>query len=224
MSELPRFEPLQDSRPVDEPWPSARWPIAADVVLEGQAVRLSQSTADDAEELLASLDQEAAWQYLPFRAASPAEMREQLVQRLGDPSWHCWTVRLREPRHGLPAGAVVGTTSYLDTHVESARTEIGATQYSPSVWGTRVNPECKLALLSYAFDELHMGRVQVKTDVRNVRSQQAIARLGAKYEGVLRRYQRRADGSVRDTVLFSIIAEDWPDVRARLEQRLSQAQ
>ena len=67
-----------------------------------------------------------------------------------------------------------------------------------------------------------MGRVQLKTDVRNVRSQRAIARLGAQYEGVLRRYQRRSDGSIRDTVLFSVTAEDWPEVKQRLEQRLSQ--
>jgi len=84
-----------------------------------------------------------------------------------------------------------------------------------------VNPECKLLLLTYAFDELHMGRVQLKTDIRNHRSQQAIARLGATYEGVLRRYQRRADGSVRDTVMFSITAEEWPGVRQRLVDRVS---
>jgi len=70
---------------------------------------------------------------------------------------------------------------------------------------------------------LGAGRVQLKTDVRNTRSQQAIARLGARYEGTLRRYQRRADGSVRDTVLFSVVTEDWPTVRAALEHRLTAA-
>jgi RimJ/RimL family protein N-acetyltransferase len=101
-----------------------------------------------------------------------------------------------------------------------ARLEIGFTMYSPAVWGTVVNPQTKLLLLGHAFDDLGAGRVQLKTDIRNVRSQQAIARLGATYEGVLRRYQRRADGTVRDTVLFSIIAEEWPSVRSRLEARL----
>ncbi len=83
-----------------------------------------------------------------------------------------------------------------------------------------MNPETKLLLLGHAFDVLGAGRVQLKTDVRNVRSQQAIARLGARYEGTLRRYQRRADGTVRDTVLFSILAEEWPAVRDALRARL----
>jgi RimJ/RimL family protein N-acetyltransferase len=71
-----------------------------------------------------------------------------------------------------------------------------------------------------AFDELHAGRVQLKTDVRNTRSQRAIARLGARYEGTLGRYQRRADGTVRDTALFAVLAEDWPRVRDGLRDRL----
>jgi RimJ/RimL family protein N-acetyltransferase len=121
---------------------------------------------------------------------------------------------------GLAPGAVVGTSSYLDVSVHDARLEIGHTTYTPAVWATAVNPECKLLLLGHAFDRLGAGRVQLKTDVRNVRSQRAIARLGARYEGTLRRYQRRADGSVRDTILFSVTAEDWPQVRAGLVERL----
>ena len=83
-----------------------------------------------------------------------------------------------------------------------------------------VNPECKLLLMEWAFEN-GFGRVQLKTDIRNARSQQAIARLGATFEGVLRRYQRRQDGSVRDTVLFSVTAEQWPAVRAGLAARLA---
>ena len=97
--------------------------------------------------------------------------------------------------------------------------KIGFTTYAPGVWGSAVNPETKLLLLGYAFERLGAGRVQLKTDVRNVRSQLAIARLGARYEGTLRRYQRRADGTVRDTVLFSILAEEWPAVRDGLLAR-----
>jgi RimJ/RimL family protein N-acetyltransferase len=89
------------------------------------------------------------------------------------------------------------------------------------VWGTKVNPEAKLLLLTYAFEVLGMGRVQLKTDVRNARSQRAIAGIGATYEGLLRRYNRRADGTMRDSVLFSVTAEDWPHVREHLTQRLS---
>jgi len=226
VDELLRFEPISDARPDDTIWPAANWPIASGVVLRGETVELTCSTLEDAPELFSTLVDDRAWQhlptwqYLPSRPEDVDAFRSIIQQRIEDANWHCWTVRLISPVAGLAAGSVVGTSSFVDTQVTSARAEIGATQYSPHVWGTRVNPECKLALLSYAFDELHMGRVQLKTDVRNVRSQQAIARLGARYEGVLRRYQRRADGTVRDTVLFSIIAEEWPDVRARLENRL----
>jgi RimJ/RimL family protein N-acetyltransferase len=121
----------------------------------------------------------------------------------------------------LPEGAVVGWSSYLEVSPADARLEIGNTAYTPAVWGTAVNPEAKLLLLGYAFEGLSMGRVQLKTDIRNVRSQRAIAGLGATYEGTLRRYQRRADGTVRDTVLFSITAEDWPDVRRSLIARVA---
>jgi RimJ/RimL family protein N-acetyltransferase len=85
---------------------------------------------------------------------------------------------------------------------------------TPLLWGSAVNPDTKLTLLTYAFETLGAGRVQLKTDVRNIRSQQAISRLGAHYEGTLRRYQRRRDDTIRDTVMFSIIAEGWPAVRA----------
>ena len=223
MTELPRFEPLRDSRPADQAWPPASWPIADAVVLRGLTVQLTKAALSDAAELLDALSDDRAWQHLPALATDVEQMQAQLQQRLSDASWHCWIIRLRSPVGDIPAGTVVGTTSFLDTVAGSARTEIGATQYSPDVWGTQVNPECKLLLLGYAFEVLGMGRVQLKTDVRNARSQQAIARLGAKYEGVLRRYQRRADGTVRDTVMFSITAEDWPDVRKRLQQRLGQS-
>lgn len=221
MNELPRFEPIQDARPADEPWLAAIWPIAPGVALRGETVELTSTTLGDAPELFNALADDRAWQHVSGRPEDEAGMRALLQQRLADANWHCWTVRLISALPGVPSGSVVGTTSFLDTLAGSARTELGATQYSPKVWASKVNPECKLALLSYAFDELHMGRVQLKTDVRNVRSQQAIARLGARYEGVLRRYQRRTDGSVRDTVMFSIIAEDWPEVRTRLTGRLA---
>ena len=91
----------------------------------------------------------------------------------------------------------------------------------PTCGPARSTPTPRLLLLGYAFDELGAGRVQFKTDVRNTRSQRAIARLGARYEGTLRRHQRRADGTVRDTVVFSVLAEEWPEVRQGLLARLA---
>jgi RimJ/RimL family protein N-acetyltransferase len=134
-------------------------------------------------------------------------------------------VRLTIDDGELKAGAVVGTSSYLEVSPRDARLEIGFTAYTPAAWAGVVNPETKLLLLGYAFETLNAGRVQLKTDVRNARSQQAIARLGAQYEGILRRYQRRADDTVRDTVLFSMLADEWPAARdglvARLDELLS---
>ena len=130
-------------------------------------------------------------------------------------------MRLLQDQGNRAAGDVVGWSSYLEVSAKDARLEVGSTAYDPAVWGTAVNSECKLLLLGHAFDELRMGRVQIKTDIRNERSQRAIAAIGATYEGVLRRYQRRGDLTVRDTVLFSVTAEEWPAVRDHLVERIA---
>jgi RimJ/RimL family protein N-acetyltransferase len=197
-----------------------RWPPPNEFELSGDTVLLRPASAErDAAELFAALDDDRVWTHLAGRPADAQGWATVLAGRAPQ-LWCTWIVRLRAPAFGLPGGAVVGTTSYLEVSAEDARLEIGSTAYCPAVWATRVNPECKLLLLGYAFDELGAGRVQLKTDIRNVRSAQAIARLGAQFEGTLRRYQRRADSTVRDTVLFSIVAAEWPDVRAGLLERL----
>lgn len=205
-----RFVPRPDPRPSDAPWPQAEWPPAAETVLEGRHVRLRPTQVSDAAELFAALDDDAVWAHVRGRPATVDELGASLAaaEQAGR---FPWTVR--------SGGRVVGTTSFLEVSPADARLEIGFTLYARSAWGSVVNPECKLLLMTWAFDH-GFGRVQLKTDIRNHRSQQAIARLGARYEGVLRRYQRRQDGSVRDTVLFSVTAEDWPSVRAGLEARL----
>jgi len=209
-----RFDPVADSRPDDVPWPAMSWPPAPDTELRGDTVVLTPFVPGrDADELYAALDHDAVWRHVAGRPDDAAAM----VQRLGEAvaaGRLPWVVRLVD-------GAVVGMSSYLEVSVPDARLEIGATAYTPAVWASAVNPETKLLLLGHAFDTLGAGRVQLKTDVRNVRSQQAIARLGARYEGTLRRYQRRDDGTVRDTALFAITAEDWPAVRDGLRARLA---
>jgi RimJ/RimL family protein N-acetyltransferase len=221
--ELPVFVPRVDPRPDADPWLTAVvWPVPVGTVLRGSHVELRVSEpANDSQELFSALDSGEVWAHVGGRPSDAAAVAGLINQRLADPAWCPWTVRLLDPPAGLTAGAVVGSSSYLDVAAGDARGEIGSTSYAPAVWGSAVNPECKLLLLEYAFQTLGFGRVQLKTDIRNHRSQQAIARLGAHYEGTLRRYQRRADGSTRDTVLFSITAEEWPSVQARLQQRLA---
>jgi RimJ/RimL family protein N-acetyltransferase len=177
----------------------------------GDHVTLSQFVPADAPDLYAALDHDACWDHVAGRPTSPEEYAATLAQAPQSGRWP-WVVRR--------ASEVVGTTSYLEVSLPDARLEIGSTVYSPSVWATEVNPGCKLLLMTWAFDH-GFGRVQLKTDIRNRRSQAAIAKLGAAYEGVLRRYQRRQDGTVRDTVMFSVTAEEWPGVRERLRARLA---
>ena len=194
------------------------WPPAT--VLTGNIVELSACVPDrDAEPLFHALDHDDVWRHLPGRPNTPQQYAATLAKRLAEGRW-VWVVRLRKPHAGLATGAVVGTTSFLEVAIDDARLEIGATAYTPLVWSTRVNPDAKLQLLGCAFEALRVGRVELKTDARNSRSQRAIARLGALHEGTLRRHKRRSDGTVRDSVLFSIIAEDWPAAKAGLLARV----
>ena len=216
-----RFEPCEDARPHDAHWPVAQWPPPDDVLLTGTWVELTPTTVTDASALRRALDHDHVWQHLAGGPLPDDTTAQHWIAAVLDRGWFPWSVRLLHDAGERHAGSLVGWTSYLEISPADARLEIGNTAYDPGVWGTVVNPECKLLLMGLAFDDLHMGRVQLKTDIRNHRSQQAIARLGATYEGVLRRYQRRADATVRDTVVFSVIAEEWPGVRSGLADRVS---
>ena len=117
--------------------------------------------------------------------------------------------------------AVIGSTRYLNITPADRRLEIGSTWYVVGAWGTAVNPECKLLLLSHAFETLGANRVELRTDRLNERSQAAILKLGAIREGVLRRHMKVHGGRMRDTVVFAIISPEWPRVKARLRARLN---
>lgn len=117
-------------------------------------------------------------------------------------------------------GHVIGSTGYLDIHPEHGRIEVGGTWYHPTMWGTVVNPECKWLLLTQAFEEWRLNRVAFVVDARNTRSQAAVQKLGGIREGVLRQDRITHSGYVRDTVVFSILASEWPAVRTNLQARL----
>lgn len=215
------FEPRTDPRPDDVVWPQASWPPPPGTRLAGRWIELTPTTPDDIAGLRAALDHEAVHRHIAGGPVPDDDAMRRWYDAVIGRDWHPWTVRLLQDVGERTAGTVVGWSSYLEVAPNDARLEIGNTAYDPGVWATQVNPEAKLLLLGYAFEELAMGRVQLKTDIRNERSQRAIAKLGAQFEGVLRRYQRRADGTVRDTVLFSITAEEWPAVKSGLADRLS---
>jgi RimJ/RimL family protein N-acetyltransferase len=126
-----------------------------------------------------------------------------------------WVVR------DLATDAVIGSTRYHDIVAAIDRVEIGYTWYSASWQRTHVNTTCKLLLMMHAFETLGCRVVGLRTDRFNVRSQRAIERLGAQKDGVLRHHGVRKDGSPRDTVMYSVLAAEWPDVKRNLESRLS---
>jgi len=122
-------------------------------------------------------------------------------------------------RH-LSDGRLIGSTSYLDVFERHKRVEIGSTWYVPEFWGTAINPECKLLLLRHAFEVFGVNRVALITDRMNERSQAAIVKLGAVRESILRNHMEVQEGRLRDSVVFSILAIEWPEVREKLEERL----
>jgi N-acetyltransferase len=123
---------------------------------------------------------------------------------------------------GPDAGAVVGASTMTDFDLRLEHAHIGYTAWDPRVWAGPVNPEAKLLMLGEAFDH-GFGRVKLQADVRNDRSRAAILRLGATFEGIVRRDKIRADGSWRDTAVYSILIDEWPAVRAGLQARLADA-
>jgi RimJ/RimL family protein N-acetyltransferase len=189
------------------------------VVLYGDAVRLEPLDAAHAEDLLAAGADPDIWRYLPIpQPRTLAEVRQWI-----DQAW-----KLAATGDELPfalidpeSGRAVGSTRYLDIHRDWRTLEIGWTWLATSAQRTAVNTETKLLLLTHAFEDQGALRVQFKTDARNLRSQQAIERLGAVKEGVLRKYRIAHDGFVKDGVYYSIVDDEWPAVKARLAARLA---
>ena len=120
-----------------------------------------------------------------------------------------------------PAGTLVGTTSFWEADLRNESIHIGSTLYGSRWWGTQVNPEAKLLLMTHCFEDCGYGRVKIQTDVLNTRSQAAIEKLGAHREGVLRRHIKREDGTFRDSVIYSVLIDEWPQVKSRLTARLA---
>ena len=118
-------------------------------------------------------------------------------------------------------GQVIGSTSYHDILPNAKRLEIGYTWYAKSYWRTHVNTACKLMLLTHAFETLGYQTVGWRTDIDNIQSQQAIERLGAKKDGVIRGNRVRRNGVIADTVMYSMSADEWPEAKAKLEDKLT---
>lgn len=189
------------------------------VLLEGRHVRLEPLVRSHLPGLLEAAREPGIFQYfLTPPLGTEVEMTKWVDQILKgqaagtDVGWV--TVRCSD-------GRIVGATTFLDIRRHNRGLEIGNTWLAPEAQRTVLNTEAKYLQLRHAFEVLGARRVQLKTDERNVRSRAAIERIGAKFEGILRKYQVRYDGYVRNTAMFAIVAEDWPAVKARLEAKLA---
>jgi RimJ/RimL family protein N-acetyltransferase len=182
--------------------------------LRGEHVRLEPLAFSHASDLLVAAQDDAIWSYMSIH-------RPQSIEDVH--AWITATLTERDAGESVPFAIVepatdraIGSTRYMDIQPENNALEIGWTWLGSAYWRSAINTECKYLLLCHAFETLDAHRVQLKTDLRNVRSQNAIARLGAMREGVLREH-RIVKGYRRSSVYFSILAPEWPEVKARLE-------
>ena len=189
----------------------------APVVLSDAHVRLEPIEARHLPGLQAIAGDPQIWTWMPMDGGQPGAMDVLVRQAVG----------AREAARELPfvvhlaeTGQIVGSTRYLNIQPNDLGLEIGWTWYARAVWAGAVNPACKRLLLNHAFETLGAVRVGLRCDARNTRSAAAITKLGAVREGVLRRHKRVQHGFIRDTVQFSILADEWPAVRDQLDARL----
>lgn len=188
------------------------------VTLAGRGVRMEPMTPEHADAIAAAVQDGRLWELwftaVPEPAAAPAYVHDALAG-LRDGHMLPWVVR------DEASGVVIGSTRYHDIMADIDRVEIGYTWYAKSWQRTHVNTVCKLLLFTHAFEDLGCKVVALRTDNFNFASQRAIEALGAKKDGVLRHSRARRDGTVRDTVLYSVLLHEWPDVKRHLELRLA---
>ena len=188
------------------------------ISLERNGIRLEPLTLDHSDALANAAADGELWKLWFTSVPEPDETRAYIATALaGESDGHMlpWAVR------DLASGDIVGSTRYHDMLPKVDRVEIGYTFYAKRCQRSHVNTTCKLLLLTHAFDTLGCKVVGLRTDNFNFASQRAIEALGAKRDGIIRHHQPRRDGSARDSVMYSILLHEWPDVRRHLEHRLT---
>jgi RimJ/RimL family protein N-acetyltransferase len=186
--------------------------------LEGYGVRLEPLAKEHREALGKAAADGKLWELWFTSVPRPEETERYIAHALaGQEAGHMLPFVVRE----LSSGEIVGSTRYHDIVKEASRVEIGYTWYARQWQQSHVNTACKILLFAHAFDELGCKVVGLRTDNFNFTSQRAIEALGAKKDGVIRHHQPRRDGTVRDTVMYSVLASEWPDVKRHLELRLA---
>lgn len=187
------------------------------VTLTGNHVRILPMELKHTAGLFEAGNHPEIWAYMPMRISSLEDMERLVSEALASTANGLNLPFVIEDVH---TGQIIGSTRYLDISSEHRNLEIGWTWLSPLVWRSPVNTECKYLLLKHAFETLGTLRVQIKTDGRNSQSQRAIERIGGVREGVLRHQRIMYDGYVRDSVYYSVLDNEWQDVKKRLEEKL----
>ena len=188
------------------------------VTLEGHGVRLEPLAAEHCAGLAAATADGRLWELWYTSVPAPDDCAGYIAQALAGQAAGTmlpWAVR------ELGSGSIVGSTRFHDIVAPVDRVEIGWTWYAASWQRSHVNTACKLLLFTHAFEDLGCAVVGLRTDNFNLASQRAIEALGARRDGVLRHHWLRRDGSVRDSVMYSLLAAEWPDVRKHLAARLA---
>jgi RimJ/RimL family protein N-acetyltransferase len=185
-------------------------------VLIGEHVQLEPMTQKHREGLRAAANYEKIWLYMPHKAMNELfdPWFDECLDWMVSGTQITYVVRRKKDQ------LVIGATAYYDIQKEHKRLSLGYSWYSPDVWGSAVNPEAKYLMLAQAFESWLINRVEIGTDSRNKHSYQAIKKLGAVEEGLLRQHMILHGNVVTDTIVFSILAEEWPTVKTQLLQRL----
>jgi RimJ/RimL family protein N-acetyltransferase len=181
--------------------------------LEGRFVRLEPLAPEHRAGLEAVGADDSIWRYSP-RGGTIQQYLDAAYAAVVQDNHHPYVVRF------LAEDKLVGMTRLFDISLQNRGAEIGSTWYHPDYWAGKTNPECKYLLLQHALETCGLIRVQLKTDLRNKRSQAAIAKMGAKPEGTLRNHMVLPDGRFRDSVYFSVLPDEWPTVKQGLRARL----
>ena len=193
------------------PWPDP-------VTLRGEHARLEPLSHDHLAGLVEAVKDGELFKLWYTAVPRPEDMTREIDRRLG----------LREAGSMLPftvfdaAGKIAGMSTYMNIDAANRRVEIGSTWYAKRVQRSALNTQCKLLLLTHAFEKLDCIAVEFRTHFFNHQSRRGIERLGAKLDGILRNHQIAANGTLRDTVVYSIIASEWPTVRAHLTYQLNE--
>lgn len=185
-------------------------------VLAGNHVQLEPLSTQHREGLRQAADYEQIWHYMPYKATRDLFdlWFNNCLDMMRSGDQFIYVVRLKR------CNSIVGATAFYDLELEHKRLSLGYSWYSPHVWGSAVNPESKLLMLTLAFERLSANRVELGADSRNKHSCNAIKKLGATEEGVLRQHMILQDGAVTDTVVFSILASEWQVIKNGLITRV----